>query len=145
MKTRLHELRKEHGLQQADLAALVDVRRETIGNLENGKYNPSLKLARDIAAVFHLPIEDIFIFDDGHISLKRLIACPCCGAKNVIDLGTKGESRTVEREAGEEHLCEFGFEAKCNSCNKPMRISGYISECPLGIFKDEDIKAVEVK
>lgn len=41
LKTRIHELRKEHNMQQAELAKLVDVRRETIGNLENGKYNPS--------------------------------------------------------------------------------------------------------
>ena len=45
LKTTLRDLRKNKGLQQADLAALVGVRRETIGNLENGKYNPSLKLA----------------------------------------------------------------------------------------------------
>ena len=43
LKTTLRDLRKSKGLQQADLAALVGVRRETIGNLENGKYNPSLK------------------------------------------------------------------------------------------------------
>ncbi|WP_419567264.1 helix-turn-helix transcriptional regulator, partial [Phascolarctobacterium succinatutens] len=49
LKTRIHELRKERKMQQIDLAELVGVRRETIGNLENGKYNPSLKLAMDIA------------------------------------------------------------------------------------------------
>ena len=53
LKTTLRDLRKSKGLQQADLAALVGVRRETIGNLENGKYNPSLKLAMDIAKVFN--------------------------------------------------------------------------------------------
>ena len=47
-------------MQQAELAALVGVRRETIGNLENGKYNPSLKLAMDIAKVFETSVEDIF-------------------------------------------------------------------------------------
>ena len=52
LKTRIHELRKERKMQQSDLAELVGVRRETIGNLENGKYNPSLKLAMDIARVF---------------------------------------------------------------------------------------------
>ena len=51
-------------MQQAELAALVGVRRETIGNLENGKYNPSLKLAFDIARVFGKPIEEIFRFID---------------------------------------------------------------------------------
>ena len=61
--TRIHELRKRRKMQQAELAALVGVRRETIGNLENGKYNPSLKLAWDIAKVFDKPIEYIFSFE----------------------------------------------------------------------------------
>ena len=64
LKTRLHELRKEHNMQQAELAKLVGVRRETIGNLENGRYNPSLKLAMDIAKVFNTTVEDIFTFED---------------------------------------------------------------------------------
>jgi putative transcriptional regulator len=64
LKTRIHELRKERNMQQADLAELVGVRRETIGNLENGKYNPSLKLAMDIAKVFDCKVEDIFFFID---------------------------------------------------------------------------------
>lgn len=64
LKTRLHELRKEHNMQQSELANLVGVRRETIGNLENGKYNPSLKLAMDIAKVFDTTVEDIFTFED---------------------------------------------------------------------------------
>ena len=64
LKTRLHELRKERNLQQAELAKLVGVRRETIGNLENGRYNPSLKLAMDIAKVFDTTVEDIFTFEN---------------------------------------------------------------------------------
>ena len=64
LKTRIHELRKEHNMQQAELAKLVDVRRETIGNLEHGKYNPSLKLAMDIAKIFDTTVEDIFTFED---------------------------------------------------------------------------------
>jgi putative transcriptional regulator len=51
-------------MQQSELAQLVGVRRETIGNLENGKYNPSLKLAMDIAKVFDTTVEDIFTFED---------------------------------------------------------------------------------
>lgn len=51
-------------MQQSDFAELVDVRRETIGNLENGKYNPSLKLAMDIAKVFGKPVEYIFQFEE---------------------------------------------------------------------------------
>lgn len=64
LKTRLKELRARDGLKQEDLANLVGVRRETIGNLENGRYNPSLKLAMDIAAVFHTTVEDLFTFED---------------------------------------------------------------------------------
>ena len=64
LKTRIHELRKERKMQQIDLAELVGVRRETIGNLENGKYNPSLKLAMDIAKVFGKPVEYIFRFEE---------------------------------------------------------------------------------
>ena len=61
LKTRIHELRKERNMQQAELAELVGVRRETIGN---GKYNPSLKLALDIAKVFGKTVEEVFIFED---------------------------------------------------------------------------------
>ena len=64
LRTRIHELRKEKGLSQAELAFLVGVRRETIVYLESGKYNPSLKFAMDIAKVFELPVEDIFSFED---------------------------------------------------------------------------------
>ena len=51
-------------MQQSELAELVGVRRETIGNLENGKYNPSLKLAWDIAKVFGVSIEEVFSFEE---------------------------------------------------------------------------------
>lgn len=64
LKTRIHELRKERKMNQAELASLVGVRRETIVYLENGKYNPSLKLAMDIAKVFELPVEEIFFFEE---------------------------------------------------------------------------------
>ena len=63
LKTRIKELRARDGLKQEDLAELVGVRRETIGNLENGRYNPSLKLAMDIAEVFHMTVEEIFMFE----------------------------------------------------------------------------------
>lgn len=62
LETRLKELRAARGMDQATLAQLVGVRRETIGRLEKGLYNPSLKLAMDIAQVFGLPVEDIFTF-----------------------------------------------------------------------------------
>ena len=60
LKTRIKELRARDGLKQEELARLVGVRRETIGNLEKGKYNPSLVLAWNIAQVFGVPIEEVF-------------------------------------------------------------------------------------
>ena len=64
LSTKLKEYREAKGLKQADLAELVGVRRETIVNLEKGNYNPSLKLAMDIAKVFHTTVEELFFFDD---------------------------------------------------------------------------------
>lgn len=64
LKTRMYEFRKQLGLQQSQLADLVGVRRETIGKLECGKYNPSLKLAMDIAKVFGTTVEEVFVFED---------------------------------------------------------------------------------
>lgn len=64
LKTRMYEFRKAMNLQQAELAEMVDVRRETIGKLENGKYNPSLKLAMDIAKVFGKTVEEVFMFEE---------------------------------------------------------------------------------
>ena len=64
LSTKLKDYREAKGLKQADLAELVGVRRETIVNLEKGKYNPSLKLAMDIAKVFHTTVEELFFFDD---------------------------------------------------------------------------------
>jgi len=64
MKTRIKEYRARHNLTQAQLAEKVGVRRETIVFLEKGKYNPSLKLAHNIAKVLEAKIDDIFIFDD---------------------------------------------------------------------------------
>jgi putative transcriptional regulator len=63
MNNRIKEFRARHNLTQDDLAKKVNVRRETIVFLEKNKYNPSLKLAHDIAAVFDSPIEAVFIFD----------------------------------------------------------------------------------
>lgn len=51
-------------MQQSELAELVGVRRETIGKLENGRYNPSLKLAMDIAKVFGKTVEEVFEFQE---------------------------------------------------------------------------------
>jgi len=60
----MKEYRIHLGLTQEKLAEIVGVRRETIIFLEQGKYNPSLKLAHNIARVFHAGIEEIFVFDD---------------------------------------------------------------------------------
>lgn len=64
LKTEIRTLRLAKGMDQAELAALVGVRRETIGRLEKGQYNPSLKLAMDIAKVFGCTVEELFFFED---------------------------------------------------------------------------------
>lgn len=64
IRTRMKEYRARTGMKQEELAALVGVRRETIGNLENGKYNPSLVLAWKIAKVFGAAIEDVFTVEE---------------------------------------------------------------------------------
>ena len=62
MKNRIRELRLERDITQSELADKVEVRRETIVFLEQGKYNPSLKLAHKVASFFGRPIEEVFIF-----------------------------------------------------------------------------------
>ncbi len=64
MKNRLEILRKERGLKQDELADLLEVSRQTISSLENGKYNPSILLAFKIAKVFQCSIEEIFIYEE---------------------------------------------------------------------------------
>jgi putative transcriptional regulator len=64
VRTRIKELRARYDLTQEDLAKKVGVRRETILYLEKGKYNPSLKLAHDIARVLQTTIENLFIFEE---------------------------------------------------------------------------------
>jgi putative transcriptional regulator len=64
MKNRIKELRAREDMTQHDLARSVGVRRETIVFLEKGKYNPSLKLAYDIARCFHMAIEEVFQLDE---------------------------------------------------------------------------------
>ena len=62
MTNRIKELRARNNLTQSELARKVGVRRETIVFLEKGKYNPSLKLAYDIAYLFGMTIEEVFVF-----------------------------------------------------------------------------------
>lgn len=64
MKNRLEELRKERSIKQEELAAAMEVSRQTIGSLENGRYNPSIILAFKLSRYFHLPIEEIFIYPE---------------------------------------------------------------------------------
>ena len=64
MKNRMEEIRREHGLKQEELADILEVSRQTIGSLENGRYNPSIILAFKIARYFHRNIEDIFIYEE---------------------------------------------------------------------------------
>ena len=64
MKNRLEELRKARGIKQEELAAALEATRQTIGSLENGRYNPSILLAFKIARYFGLTIEDIFIYEE---------------------------------------------------------------------------------
>lgn len=64
MNNRLEELRKARGVTQEDLAALLDVSRQTISSLEKGRYNPSILLAFKIARFFGLSIEDIFLYEE---------------------------------------------------------------------------------
>lgn len=64
VKTRMKELRARYNLTQEDIAKKVGVRRETILFVEKGTYNPSLKLAHDIAKALQTTIDDLFIFED---------------------------------------------------------------------------------
>lgn len=64
MKNRLEEIRKARGIKQEDLALALEVSRQTIGSLENGRYNPSILLAFKIARYFGMTIEDIFIYEE---------------------------------------------------------------------------------
>ena len=64
MKNRIEELRKERGIKQEELAMALEVSRQTIGSLENGRYNPSIQLAFKISKYFGLKIEDVFIYEE---------------------------------------------------------------------------------
>jgi putative transcriptional regulator len=71
LKTRIKELRARYDLTQEDLAKIAGVRRETILYLEKGKYNPSLKLAHDLAKILKTTIDDLFIFEDQKEDLEQ--------------------------------------------------------------------------
>ena len=64
MKNRLEEIRKQRNIKQEELALILEVSRQTIGSLENGRYNPSINLAFKIARYFGMSIEEIFIYEE---------------------------------------------------------------------------------
>jgi putative transcriptional regulator len=64
MRNRIKELRARYDMTQADLAKRVNVRRETIVYLEAGKYNPSLRLAHDVAVALGTTVDELFLWDD---------------------------------------------------------------------------------
>ena len=64
LKNRLEEIRKQRGIRQEELADALEVSRQTIGSLENGRYNPSILLAFKIARYFNMTIEEIFLYDE---------------------------------------------------------------------------------
>jgi putative transcriptional regulator len=72
MRTRIKELRARYNLTQEDLARKVGVRRETILYLEKGKYNPSLKLAYDVARVLKTTIDNLFIFENQEENINEI-------------------------------------------------------------------------
>ncbi|MEZ7729663.1 helix-turn-helix transcriptional regulator [Granulicatella sp. 20925_1_28] len=65
MKNRLEEIRKAKGITQEELANALEVSRQTVGSLENGRYNPSIILAFKIARFFEVSIEEVFIYEEG--------------------------------------------------------------------------------
>ena len=64
MKNRLEEIRKARGIKQEALAESLEVSRQTIGSLENGRYNPSILLSFKNARYFDMRIEDFFIYEE---------------------------------------------------------------------------------
>jgi putative transcriptional regulator len=64
LKNRLEEIRRQRGIRQEDLAQALAVSRQTIGSLENGRYNPSITLAIKLARYFGMRVEDIFIYEE---------------------------------------------------------------------------------
>jgi hypothetical protein len=64
LKNKLEQIRKDRGITQEELANILEVSRQTVNSLENGRYNPSIVLAFKIAKVFSLQIEEIFIYEE---------------------------------------------------------------------------------
>lgn len=64
MKNHIEMLRKVNGVTQEELAAALEVSRQTISSLENGRYNPSIILAFKIARFFNKAIEEVFVYEE---------------------------------------------------------------------------------
>ena len=71
LKNRLEQIRKQRGIKQEELAEILEVSRQTIGSLENGRYNPSIILAFKIANYFNMSIEEIFIYEEEQHDEKK--------------------------------------------------------------------------
>jgi putative transcriptional regulator len=67
LKNKLEEIRKLKGIKQEELADILEVSRQTISSLENGRYNPSILLAFKIARYFNMKIEEVFIYEEGKV------------------------------------------------------------------------------
>lgn len=64
LHTKIKEYRTRLDIKQSELAEMAGVRRETIVRLEKGLYNPSLKLAMDLAKIFGTTVEELFQFEE---------------------------------------------------------------------------------
>jgi len=73
MHTKIKEYRARLSMTQEELAKIVGVRRETIVFLEQGKYNPSLKLAHEVAVALNAGIDELFLFDDNRGPAERVV------------------------------------------------------------------------
>lgn len=71
MENRVEELRRQWGLSQEAFAKAIQVSRQTVSSIENGRYNPSLDLAFTIADFFDLPVEDIFLHERSAFNEKK--------------------------------------------------------------------------
>lgn len=92
-------------------------------------------------------LKDMDMIDLGGISMKRVIGCPHCGHSNMIDLEEYGiSSSSTERPMGPDVLHEFSCaEYECHGCGKQFRITGYISEYPLGAYEHEEINVEAIQ
>lgn len=84
-------------------------------------------------------------WEDGSISLRRVVKCPQCGFGNIVDLEEYSETTSCERQMGAETLYEFDFECPCDGCGANYQVSGYVSEYPVGAFDHEEIKVKPVE